>query len=176
MKNVLRKIWFPACIVCFFAIQTIGMSPLGYLGDPGHAFVSASRMQHPDTIRYKNQFIGSNSAKEDTSSFYLSELGPRLTARDTIFPPDSLKDTDPFRYKYFVALLDSATHVFIRDSLRNAGDSLDWPKLDSLYRLDSATRAKAAFDAWYNSLDKAARKNTTSSRRTRYRSTSATVY
>ncbi|MBR4756308.1 MAG: putative porin, partial [Bacteroidales bacterium] len=83
---------------------------------------------------------------------------PKLTARDTIFPPDSLKDIDPFRYKYFVALLDSATHKFVSDSLKQAGDSLDWPLLDSLFTVEDAARKKAAFDNWYNGLSKSERK------------------
>lgn len=97
---------------------------------------------------------------------------PVLTARDTIFPPDSLKFSDPFRYKYYVALLDSATHVFVRDSLVKSvqdflaaedtlhalADSADRFKLDSLYYADSTLRAKAAFLAWYNSLSKEERK------------------
>ena len=72
--------------------------------------------------------------------------------------PDSLRFTDPFRYKYYVAIKDSLTHVIVRDSLRQAGDSLDWPKLDSLYRLDSTETAIRRFNEWYASLDKAARK------------------
>lgn len=83
---------------------------------------------------------------------------PRLTARDTIKVPDSLKFIDPFRYKYYVALLDSLTHVIVRDSLKQAGDTLDWPKLDSLYCADSTARAKAAFEAWYNSLSRQERR------------------
>lgn len=82
-----------------------------------------------------------------------------ISARDTMKVPDSLKYTDPFRYKYYVAIKDSLTHVIVRDSLKNAGDSLDWPKLDSLYRLDSTETAIRKFNEWYASLDKAARKN-----------------
>lgn len=97
---------------------------------------------------------------------------PVLTARDTLHAPDSLRLLDPFRYKYYVALLDSLTHVQVRDSLRAsqrkmlaAGDTLharldsaECFRLDSLYARDSADRARAAFLAWYASLDKAARK------------------
>lgn len=162
MRNVLKRFWFPALIVCFIAIQTVGMSPLHYPGDPGCALVTASPSDRPDTIEYKNQFIGKvlSVEEEDTSvlSLVQTDTTPRLTARDTIFPPDSLRDTDPFRYKYYVALLDSATHIQVRDSLRQAGDSLDWPRIDSLYSLDSAIRKKAAFDAWYAGLSKEERK------------------
>lgn len=120
---------------------------------------------------------------------------PKLTARDTIPVPDSLREIDPFRFKYYVALLDSATHIIVRDSLQHESDSLmgvfmaffnepvdsitptqedtlhaysdsllsaadlyDRLKLDSLYVADSIAAAKAAFEAWYNSLSKEERK------------------
>ncbi len=97
---------------------------------------------------------------------------PKLTARDTIPVPDSLRLIDPFRYRFYVALLDSLTHRIVSDSLLaswktllEAGDTIparadsaDRFKLDSLYAVDSTARARAAFLAWYNSLDKAARK------------------
>ena len=162
MRNILKKAWFPTIVVCFLAIQTVGMSPVRYTGDPGFALVTAEKPGRPDTIKYVNQFIGKNvgNQEEDTSTFQLTQVDttPKITARDTIFPPDSLKDIDPFRYKYYVALLDSLTHIQVRDSLKHAGDSLDWPKLDSLYSIDSAFRKKAAFEQWYNSLSREERK------------------
>jgi len=97
---------------------------------------------------------------------------PLISARDTLFAPDSLKDTDPFRYKYYVALIDSATHAFVHDSLdasvkqfremldslRARADSVDLFRLDSIYCADSAARARAAFLAWYSSLSKEEKK------------------
>lgn len=47
-----------------------------------------------------------------------------LTARDTIKVPDSLKLTDPWRWRYYVALVDSLTHRQTADSLQREGDSL----------------------------------------------------
>lgn len=149
-------------LVCVIALQTIGMENRAFHGDPGYGFVSAERQLRPDTIRYRNQFIGKGNAdtgKEDTAMFLAPiDTTPQLTARDTIFPPDSLKDIDPFRYKYYVAILDSLTHRTVVDSLKSAGDTLDWPKVDSLYYLDSAIRKKAEFDAWYSRLSKTDRK------------------
>lgn len=156
-------------MVCVIALQAIGMGNRPLAGDPGYGFISAEKARPPhtaqkplppDTIRYRNQFIGNaGSGKEDTS-FFLAPIDTTqlLTARDTIFPPDSLKDTDPFRYKYYVAILDSLTHRIVVDSLKAAGDSLDWPVVDSLYYLDSAARKKAEFDAWYAGLSKTDRK------------------
>lgn len=95
---------------------------------------------------------------------------PHLTARDTIKVPDSLRLTDPFRYKYYVALMDSLTHVIVVDSLKAEYDSLksipdslftaadsllamldslDWTKVDSIYLADSTAAAKAAFEKFY---------------------------
>lgn len=105
-----------------------------------------------------------STAPEDTT--------PVLTARDTIFAPDSLKDTDPFRYKYYVALVDAPTRAFIIDSLMQSHDtlfahemfelasldSLDAVMIDSVFRSDSLAAAAEAFLLWYNSLDPKARK------------------
>lgn len=159
MKDLFKRIWFPLVVVCVVALHAVGMSPRVSKGDPGYGFISAEAPQ--DTIHYRNQFLrGKVRRSADDTSTFLSPMDtvPQLTARDTIFPPDSLKDIDPFRYKYYVALLDSLTHVQVRDSLKAAGDSLDWPRLDSLYYLDSAMRKKAEFEAWYNGLSKTERK------------------
>ena len=119
------------------------------------------------------------SEPEDSTEAVLDTL-PRLTARDTIKAPDSLRFTDPFRYKYYVALVDSLTHVIVRDSLKHSSDSLkstldslrawslmdsaehnyahalrdslDWRMIDSIYVADSSAVARAKFLAWYNSL------------------------
>lgn len=118
-----------------------------------------------DTVIYDNSKIwtkfrgaGEKAAGDSLEGTGLVYDGPELTARDTIHAPDSLRYTDPFRYKYYVALVDSLTHKQVRDSLIAAGDSLDWPKLDSIYYADSAALAKRKFEEWYNSLDKDARK------------------
>ncbi len=156
----MKRIWFPLVVVCVISLHAIGMGNRPADGDPGFGFVSAIRPQRPDTIRYKNPFSKrGGTGKLDTAGF-LNPIDsiPAITARDTIFPPDSLKDIDPFRYKYYVALLDSLTHKIVSDSLKQAGDSLDWPVLDSLYSIDSAARKQAAYDAWYSSLTKAEKK------------------
>ena len=97
---------------------------------------------------------------------------PHLTARDTIKAPDSLRFSDPFRYRYYVALVDSLTHRQVRDSLIKSyrsllasgdsllafSDSLDWKRLDSIYISDSTAIAVAKELAYYNSLDKRGKK------------------
>ena len=78
--------------------------------------------------------------------------------KDTIVIPDSLREKDPFFYKYYIAVKDSLTRAQVRDSLIQAGDSLELRKLDSLYIKDSTEIAKAKFDAWYASLTRKERK------------------
>ena len=72
---------------------------------------------------------------------------PRITARDTMKVPEELRETDPFRYKWYVAIKDSLTHRIVVDSLIEAGDSLEWPLIDSLYLKDSTDAAAAAWVA-----------------------------
>ena len=98
----------------------------------------------------------SNSQEDDSLA---------LTARDTIHAPDSLREIDPFRYKYYVALLDSLTHQLVRDSLYQQvkhwwsvadtlmarSDSADRFRLDSLYARDSADRARVC-SLWQKQL------------------------
>ena len=173
------KIWFPVAVVSLAAASTMISEPRvdadsRIIGVPMEKVVEV-----PDTVIYpingyklrwtEEDFKMTEVHVEDTISYGADSLGlpdslavtdtiPRLTARDTIKAPDSLMFTDPFRYKYYVALRDSATHVFVRDSLIAAGDSLDWPMLDSLYVVDSIAIADFKFAQWYNGLSKEERK------------------
>jgi len=94
--------------------------------------------------------FGGTETREDTV--------PRIYARDTMKVPESLRTTDPFLYRWYVAVKDSFTHRLVVDSLRAAGDSLDWPVIDSLYLADSAFTAKEKFRLWYEGLSKSERK------------------
>ena len=162
MREVLKRIWFPLLVVCVISTHAISMGVHPSSGDPGYGFVSAEKPQKPDTIRYRNIFMKRQSASnaEYDTSLFLEPIDtvPLVTARDSIFPPDSLKDIDPFRYKYYVAIIDSLVHSIVSDSLKQAGDSIDWPILDSLYNLEYKARKKAEFDAWYAGLSKTDRK------------------
>lgn len=170
MKRILSKIskiWFPALLVGIVALQ-------GFAADWSRAVEAGfpwtgnwsenSTLQ--DTVIYHNDIYTkfrseyeramADSAAADTLGLDSAEVF--ISARDTMKVPDSLRYTDPFRFKYYVAIKDSLTHVIVRDSLKQAGDSLDWPKLDSLYLADSTETAIRKFNEWYASLDKAARK------------------
>lgn len=178
--KLFSKIWFPIAVVTMAAAGTMVSEPSvemdnSLLGVPVEAFSA-----RPDTVIYPANGFKLRWTEEDyrmtvdSVSISVPDAGdslstvadtlaatdtiPKLTARDTIKAPDSLRLTDPFRFKYYVALLDSATHVFVRDSLKAAGDSLDWPKLDSLYVADSIALAAAKFEEWYNGLSKGERK------------------
>ena len=166
MKRILSKIskiWFPALVVGIVAVQSFA-SDYSRTADMWGRFWSRPEPV-TDTVIYHNNIYTKFRSEYDRvmadslSDFLLDDSAEVfITARDTMKVPDSLRLTDPFRYKYYVAIKDSLTHVIVRDSLKKAGDRLDWPRLDSLYRLDSIETAIRKFNAWYASLDKAARK------------------
>ena len=83
---------------------------------------------------------------------------PPVYARDTMKVPENLRFTDPFLYRWYVATKDSLTHRIVIDSLKASGDSLDWPRIDSLYLADSVAMAKERHERWYAGLSKAERK------------------
>ena len=195
--NVLSRIWFPATVLATAAFLSFA--------HPGR---EVTRRYIPedeafaDTVvyledAYKLKRIGSfdavsiadsllQMADSDSTSDALLDTLPHLTARDTIPVPDSLRLTDPFRYKYYVALIDSLTHVIVRDSLQRSSDSLkisadtlrarrldslaridfehaisdslDWRMIDSIYVADSTAVAKEKFLQWYNSLSRKERR------------------
>lgn len=195
--NVLSRIWFPATVLATAAVLSFA--------HPGR---EVTRRYIPedeafaDTVvylkdAYKLKRIGSfdavsiadsllQMADSDSTSDALLDTLPHLTARDTIPVPDSLRLTDPFRYKYYVALIDSLTHVIVRDSLQRSSDSLkisadtlrarrldslaridfehaisdslDWRMIDSIYVADSTAVAKEKFLQWYNSLSRKERR------------------
>lgn len=177
--TILARILFP---VSFAA--SVAASAFGPAADTVTYIPNEYKLHHSgnlDAIRVVDTTGFDDSLLFSQDSVQADSIAP-LTARDTIFPPDSLRETDPFRYKYYVAIVDSLTHREVSDSLQHSGDSLmaafkmaadtsaladslhaesDWADkhlLDSLYTSDSTARARAVFLEWYNSLDKDARK------------------
>ena len=128
MKRFMAKIWVPALLVLTAAVRSFGT-------DAGRN-VSMMRL---------------------TDSLVLEEAADS-TAADAISVPDSLRDTDPFFYKYYLAVKDSLTRVQVRDSLLLAGDTTEVMKLDSLYIKDSTETAIAEFNRWYSSLSRRERR------------------
>ena len=128
MKNRLKNILFPVVILAFLTAQILGAGNNPLRTDP------PSKLP-PDTIVYAPDGYKLNR-KGDLGQFRLADsllaklnagLGsgtdstdtlPAILARDTIKVPDSLRLTDPFRYRYYIALVDSLTHRETVDSLR----------------------------------------------------------
>ncbi len=119
---------------------------------------SASASRLPESLKMDS--LSTDSLKIDSLSIDTLAKADTviLTARDTIKAPDSLKLTDPFFYKYYVAVKDPETLMIVRDSLFMAGDSLELHKLDSLYIKDSTEVAIAKYNAWYASLSRRERR------------------
>ena len=132
MKNFLAKIWFPTLLVAVAAFQSFGI-------DASRALNISALL---DSLAQNDTIV-----PQDT-----------IIPRDTIRIPDSLEFKDPFFFKYYIAIKDSTTRRQVRDSLMQAGDTLELMKLDSLYIKDSTEVAIAKFNAWYNSLSRMERK------------------
>ena len=173
MKNLWSEILVPAFIAGLTVIGTVGVETTRTVRpDARVRLLREVRLDtltqdtvHRDTVKpapQKKETIVKNLSDDDFDFFGVEEepidTTPRVYARDTMKVPDSLRLTDPFLYQYYVAVKDSFTHRLVVDSLKAAGDSLDWPRIDSLYLRDSAIVAKEKFRAWYNGLSKSERK------------------
>ena len=167
MKNVLAKIWVPFLLVAIAAVQSFGVDAgrsvgLKKLADSLGLSLAPDTLSVQDSIVSIKDSIAADTVAVDSIAIDTMTVDTAavliLSARDTIVVPDSLKETDPFKYKYYIAIKDSTTRFQVRDSLLNAGDTLEVFRLDSLYLKDSTDVAKAKFDAWYASLSRMERK------------------
>ena len=148
MRKVLTKIWVPTLLVMVAAMQSFGI-------DAGK---NASLARLADSLAL-NQLADTNIAESlDTVLAENVDTTSVDTVVNVIVVPDSLRFSDPIRYKYYIALKDSVVRHQLRDSLSNAGDSLELARLDSLYIKDSTDIATAKFNAWYSSLSRIERK------------------
>ena len=173
MKSILSRIAFPALVTITAIAGTLtsgGYSRAELNLSPKESYVA-------DTVIYKHDAykrgwtaedfrmtaaeIADSLQTSDSLGFDQTETEDSVEVihfRDTVKIPDSLQFTDPFRYKYYAALVDSATHCWVRDTLIAAGDTTDWKMLDSLYYADSTALAKLRFEQWYSGLSKTERK------------------
>ena len=180
MKKLVKKIWVPALLVMVAAMQSFGIDAgrsvgLKRLADSlaltrvrpdTTAVESTDTLDRPDSLTSADSLNVTDSLSVADSlavdSLAVADSLPVdtlvISARDTIKIPDSLEFKDPFFFKYYIAVKDSTTRRIVRDSLIQAGDTLELMKLDSLYIKDSTEVAKAKFDAWYNSLTRKERK------------------
>ena len=158
MKDFLAKIWVPALLVMLAATQTFGIDA-GRSANLRRIADSLRTSSLDDSTALAGPAVDSLEHAAD-STFILDFKNDsipavdttKLTPRDTIKVPDSLKITDPIRYRYYIELKDSITRFATRDSLLQAGDTLEVKILDSLYIKDSTDIAVAAHNAWYASL------------------------
>ena len=175
MKNLWSEILVPAVIASLTVIGTVGVETARTVRPD--ARLQLLREVRLDTLRKdtlpqdtvrKALPVRMDTLRKDLSDDDFDFFGetvqevvdttPKIFARDTMKVPDSLRLTDPFLYRWYVATKDSLTHRIVIDSLRAAGDSLDWPRIDSLYRADSTAAEKERFRLWYAGLSKAERK------------------
>ena len=183
MKNLWSEILVPAVIAGLTVIGTVGVESARTVRPDTR--VRLLREVRLDTLRrdtvpqdtgkkaaVKPDTVKTASVKKDTVLKDLSDdnfdffgvtvqdadTTPKVFARDTMKVPDSLRITDPFLYRWYVATKDSLTHRIVVDSLMAAGDTLDWPRIDSLYLADSTQAAIERFERWYAGLSKAERK------------------
>ena len=166
MKRFMAKIWVPTLLVMVAAVQSFGIDAaralsfraqsdsliFSWLDDSVAATSIAVDSLILETLA--DSLFSADSAAADTSE----AIALVLSARDTIKVPEELKESDPFKFKYYIAIKDSLTRVQVRDSLLQAGDTIEVQKLDSLYIKDSTEVATEKFNAWYASLTKMERK------------------
>ena len=174
MKKFVSRIWVPALLVMVAAAQSFGIDAGRAVGLRRLADSLVLTRVTPDTTAVSIDTTAADTAASDSlpaDSLVLDSLLTDslqrdtakvdtliLEAKDTIKIPDSLEFKDPFFFKYYIAVKDSTTRRIVRDSLIQAGDTLELMKLDSLYIKDSTEVAKAKFDAWYASLTRKERK------------------
>ena len=160
MRKLLSKIWFPLIAVALAGLQMWASDSFRLSKLEAE---EPAPEQKADTVIYSNKKIYTKFRKEGSKALADSLEGvmtevedttPVILAKDTIKVPDSLKNIDPFRYRWYVSLVDSLAHRLTVDSLRNAGDSIVWKQIDSIYFADSVKAAKIKFQNWYNSLSK----------------------
>ena len=174
MKNLWSEILVPAVIAGLTVIGTVGVESARTVWPETR--VRLLREVRLDTLRrdtvpqdtgkkaapVKKDTVLKNLSDENFDFFGVSvqdaDTTPKVSARDTMKVPDSLRTKNPFLYRWYVAIKDSLTHRTVVDSLKAAGDSLDWPRIDSLYFVDSTAAAKERFRRWYEGLSRKERK------------------
>ena len=139
MARIWTDILVPLAIAGAVAAQTVGVE------------VSRTSRMHPyfpgalrDTVEtvldtVKTAIAAADTLYEDEDFFFGEETAqvdttPEIFARDTMKVPDSLKLTDPFRYRWYVAIKDSLTHRIVVDSLKAVSLQNDVAYWD-LYRM-----------------------------------------
>ena len=166
MAKFWTDILVPVALAGAVAAQTLGVE-LTRASRLRASFPSAqidTTKVHPDSLKIHPDSLKAKADTLDEDFDFFGEAAdttPKITARDTMKIPDSLKVTDPFLYQWYVATKDSYTHRVVIDSLKQAGDSLIWPQVDSLFLADSTYQAQLAWEAKWNTMSKAEKKRWT---------------
>ena len=116
MRSVISKIWIPAVLVGMAAVQSFGIDAGRAAGSSGYSHfrdsISGTKADSliidsaaMDSITHGSAASDSGTTDSTATDSTALELTPQLTARDTIFAPDSLRETDPLRYRYYVELI-----------------------------------------------------------------------
>ncbi len=172
MKKVLRKIGIPSLIIGIAVYQSFGIDIsrsyiLFNLQDSTTVHnkvdttkVQTDSLQIKDSLNLEDSLSFKDSLALDDSLSLPDSLATEkiISPKDTIVVPDSLKETDPFKYKYYLAIKDTNYLFKVKDSLLQIGDTLEFTKLDSLYKKDSTEVAYEQFKIWYASLSRKERK------------------
>lgn len=175
MRGTLRNMLLPAAVTVLTAANIVGMDLTLTDGDGPRRKATAYQSIagslnpadsvfddiRPDTVTAFDLSVDANDRYDNSPTY--AEASEAMDSilrarRDSIVVPEHFRLTDPFLYKYYVATVDSFTHREVVDSLKAAGDSVDWPKIDFLYDMDSISNATAGFYKWYYGLDKVQRK------------------
>jgi hypothetical protein len=170
MAKIWSDILVPLAIAGSIAAQTVGVeaSRVSRLHSYFPGAAKDTVVVKRDTAAVRDTVV--KKAKIDTALVEEEEFDlfgdvpdtlPKVFARDTMRVPDSLQYTNPFLYEWYVATKDSYTHRWVVDSLKAEGDSLIWPRIDSLFLADSTAAAKAAWDKKWASMTRAERKRWT---------------
>ena len=100
MKRFLTKIWVPLVLVTLAGIQSFGIDASRAVGLKRLAD-SLIINQLPDTTAVRDSLLQPDSTGQDQVTTD-STIKLILSAKDTLKVPDSLKETDPFKYKYYI--------------------------------------------------------------------------
>ena len=144
---MMAKIWVPTLLVMVAAVQSFGI-------DAARAVSYRKQLDSLTLSRLDDSIVATPVAVDSFEMLPISDSTMVLdtipsdslttvpdtlilSARDTIKVPEELRESDPFKFKYYIAIKDSLTRVQVRDSLLQAGDTVEVQKLDSLYIKDS---------------------------------------
>ena len=168
MKKILSKILVPALLISCAATQSFGVdmgraSKFWNIQDSLHRLALADsaeavKLDSTTLDSVKLDSIKLDSTKTDSVKTESKDTNEVINPLDTIVIPVGLDTLDPFKFKYYYEIKDSATRAHTRDSLLLQGDTIEVMKLDSLYVKDSTEVAEWKFAQWWKGLSRVEKK------------------